>query len=97
MNGTTATMHCAIKEWGLKRTMRPKICLGKDELVQLIDYDMTITTNMEVAEMHHLPWSLQVAWICGVRPSSLVMLWVSFWDSQQEPYIDTSVMVNQIS
>lgn len=59
--------------------------MEKTSWFKLIDFDMNIATIVEVAEIHHLAWTL--AWMCGgVRPSSLggngfwaekFMCWVS--------------------
>lgn len=69
MNRTNASMYYAINKWDLQRPGDPKVYFGKNELVQLLDYDMSITVSVEVAEGHQLAWTL--AWVCGVRPGSI--------------------------
>ncbi|RDL29637.1 uncharacterized protein BP5553_10704 [Venustampulla echinocandica] len=69
MNGTNGAMYYALEKWNLQSSRLPKVYFGKNELVHLLDFDMSTTTAVEVAEVHHLSWTL--AWVCGVRPSSL--------------------------
>ena len=59
-----------MKKFDLKsEQVSEKPFLGPAELEQLLDYDMQHTISIELAEGHHLAWTLARA--CGLRPSSL--------------------------
>lgn len=66
----TEVLRYAAQKHGLTVASNLKMSkVGLAELRQLIDYDMTQTPNIAVAEAHHLAWCL--GRICAVRPGSL--------------------------
>ncbi|KAF7892570.1 uncharacterized protein EAF02_000108 [Botrytis sinoallii] len=106
---TDPVMLFARKKYDMNDPPSVKIYFGRSELVQLLDFDMNITTAIEVAEQHHLAWT--ISWVCGIRPSSIgthpnslnaYMKWEDFeitrlYDKNDQPIIGGFVMLATIA
>ncbi|KAG4444509.1 hypothetical protein IFR05_000100 [Cadophora sp. M221] len=68
---TKDTLLYALKSLGFEQASLGSNVLyfGKNEMIDLIDFDTASSKTPEVAEQHHLAWV--ISWVCGVRPSSL--------------------------
>lgn len=70
--GERLNMCCTylVHKYGLTAIHDPeKTYLGLAEIALLIDNDLSTTKSIELAECHHLAWTLGV--ICAIRPNSL--------------------------
>ncbi|KAK5729971.1 hypothetical protein LTR17_011488 [Elasticomyces elasticus] len=66
---TNPAMYGAAKKFGIQPAKYKKTYFGRHELQYLMDIDMDLSINIEVAESHHLAWNL--AFVCGIRPGAI--------------------------
>lgn len=58
-------------KYGFNRTNFQRIYLGKEELIQIIDYDITNNIYATIAKQHYLAWI--VGLVCGIRPGTIAV------------------------
>ncbi|KAK3064870.1 hypothetical protein LTS18_003130 [Coniosporium uncinatum] len=63
------TLKIIESKYGFNRTNIQHLYLGKEELVQLIDYDISNNIYATIAKQHHLAWIIGL--VCGVRPGTI--------------------------
>ncbi|KAK5702459.1 hypothetical protein LTR17_022292 [Elasticomyces elasticus] len=66
---TNPALYGAAQEYGVKPSNFKRTYFGRYELQYLMDKDLELTVNMEIAECHHLAWNL--AYVCGIRPGAI--------------------------